>query len=90
MGVCEASVYYTQSRGEFRLKLPKTHFRLIGIKAIVDDRLLIYPGCVGLVKSDFRFRVKSREEILRTAIEECTVELKPFDAEAFKHSKSTM
>jgi hypothetical protein len=36
------------------------------------------------VKPDFRFRVKLREEILRTAIEEATAELRPCDAEVFK------
>jgi hypothetical protein len=37
-----------------------------------------------MVKPDFRFWIKLREEILRTAIEEATAELRPCDAEAFK------
>jgi hypothetical protein len=37
-----------------------------------------------MVKPDFRFRVKLREEILRTAIGAAAAELRPFDADAFR------
>jgi hypothetical protein len=42
------------------------------------------PARVGLVKPDFRFRVKLRQKMRRTAIEEAAAELRPFDAMAFR------